>query len=93
MQVIVATVIRTMTVKSTIRSANLTVENEPARPESVSNVKRNNRAYVALTIEPFGLNFIGFLYRSIQTTERYLGCKQKLRVAVNDRLGIEPDAA
>src|SRR3954470_23558618 len=30
---------------------------------------------------------------SIQTTERYLGCKQKLRVAVNDRLGIEPDVA
>jgi integrase len=29
---------------------------------------------------------------SIQTTERYLGCKQKLRSAVNDRLGIEPDA-
>jgi len=30
---------------------------------------------------------------SIQTTERYLGCNQKLRRAVNDRLGIEPDAA
>jgi integrase len=30
---------------------------------------------------------------SIQTRERYLGCKQKLRIAVNDRLGIEPDAA
>ncbi len=30
---------------------------------------------------------------SIQTTERYLGCKQKLRTAVNDRLGIEPDLA
>jgi len=29
---------------------------------------------------------------SIQTTERYLGCKQKLRIAVNDRLGIEPGA-
>src|ERR671918_643439 len=29
---------------------------------------------------------------TIQTTERYLGCKQKLRTAVNDRLGIEPDA-
>jgi len=28
---------------------------------------------------------------SIQTTERYLGCKQKLRTAVNDKLGIEPD--
>jgi integrase len=27
---------------------------------------------------------------SIQTTERYLGCKQKLRHAVNDKLGIEP---
>jgi integrase len=27
---------------------------------------------------------------SIQTTERYLGCKQKLRCAVNDTLGIEP---
>jgi site-specific recombinase XerD len=30
---------------------------------------------------------------SIQTTECYLGCKQRLRCAVNDRLGIEPDAA
>jgi integrase len=28
---------------------------------------------------------------SIQTMERYLGCKQQLRHAVNDRLGIEPD--
>jgi len=27
---------------------------------------------------------------SIQTTEVYLGCKQKLRSAVNDRIGIEP---
>ena len=27
---------------------------------------------------------------SIQTTEHYLGCTQKLRSAVNDRLGIEP---
>ena len=30
---------------------------------------------------------------SIQTTERYLGCKQRLRCAVNDRFGIEPDGA
>jgi len=29
---------------------------------------------------------------SIQTTERYLGCKQKLRCAVNDALGLEPEA-
>ena len=27
---------------------------------------------------------------SVQTTEKYLGCKQRLREAVNDRLGIEP---
>ena len=29
-------------------------------------------------------------YVSIQTTERYLGCKQRIRSAVNDRIGIEP---
>ncbi len=27
---------------------------------------------------------------SIQTTEHYLGCKQKLRFAVNDKIGLEP---
>ncbi|HEY3940097.1 MAG TPA: site-specific integrase [Bryobacteraceae bacterium] len=27
---------------------------------------------------------------SIQTTEHYLGCKQTLRFAVNDKIGIEP---
>ena len=27
---------------------------------------------------------------SVQTTERYIGCKQHLRIAANDRLGIEP---
>lgn len=27
---------------------------------------------------------------SLQTMERYIGCKQRLRVAVNDKLGIEP---
>ena len=28
---------------------------------------------------------------SIQTTERYLGCKQRIWSAVNDRIGIEPE--
>lgn len=28
---------------------------------------------------------------SLQTTERYLGCKQNLRQAVNDRIGLEPN--
>jgi site-specific recombinase XerD len=30
---------------------------------------------------------------SVQTTEHYLGCKQKLRVAVNDKIGLEPIGA
>ena len=32
------------------------------------------------------------LRRSIQTTERYLGGKQRIRSSVNDRIGIEPPA-
>ncbi len=28
---------------------------------------------------------------SIQTTERYLGSNQRIRFAVNDRIGIEPN--
>jgi len=32
----------------------------------------------------------GRLAAVIQTTERYLGCKQRIRGAVNDRIGIEP---
>jgi hypothetical protein len=27
----------------------------------------------------------------VQTTERYLGCKQRLRNAINDSIGIEPE--
>src|SRR5450759_4939791 len=27
---------------------------------------------------------------SVQTTEKYLGCQQRLRGAVNDQIGIEP---
>jgi site-specific recombinase XerD len=30
---------------------------------------------------------------SVQTTERYLGCKQRLRDAVNDKIGLEPVAS
>jgi len=29
---------------------------------------------------------------SVQTTERYLGCKQRIQNAVNARIGIEPRA-
>lgn len=39
------------------------------------------------------LDHIQFLlgHVSIQTTGRYLGCKQRLSRAVNDKLGIEPE--
>jgi site-specific recombinase XerD len=39
------------------------------------------------------LEQIQFLFGhvSIQTTERYLGCMQRIRSAVNDRIGIEPN--
>lgn len=30
-------------------------------------------------------------HMSVETTEQYLGCKQRFRNAVNDRIGIEPD--
>ena len=29
-------------------------------------------------------------HESVQTTERYIGCKQRLRNAVNDQIGVEP---
>ena len=34
--------------------------------------------------------FLGHV--SIQTAERYLGCKQRIRAAVNDGVGIEPES-
>lgn len=39
------------------------------------------------------LEQIQFLLRhvSVQTTEKYLGCKQRLKEAVDDRIGIEPE--
>jgi integrase len=32
-------------------------------------------------------------HASVQTTERYIGCKQNLREAVNDRFGISMTSA
>lgn len=47
-------------------------------------------------VAPHGeLEQIQFLlgHVSVQTTERYLGCKQRLRNAVNDNIGLEPTAS
>jgi site-specific recombinase XerD len=55
---------------------------------------RHNRRTCARLCHSAGgeLEQIQFLlgHVSIQTTERYLGCKQRIRSAVNDRIGIEP---
>jgi site-specific recombinase XerD len=51
------------------------------------------RSCARLCHDPGGdLEQIQFLlgHVSVQTTERYIGCKQRFKVAVNDRLGIEP---
>jgi site-specific recombinase XerD len=53
------------------------------------------RTCARLCHQPGGeLEQIQFLlgHVSIQTTERYLGCKQRLRDAVNDHIGLEPDS-
>ncbi|WP_423201742.1 tyrosine-type recombinase/integrase [Edaphobacter modestus] len=31
-------------------------------------------------------------HRSVETTERYLGCRQRLVSAVNDNIGLEPSS-
>lgn len=35
-------------------------------------------------------NHTHYVAGSVETTERYLACKQRLRGAVNDRIGLEP---
>ena len=53
------------------------------------------RRYARLCHQAGGeLEQIQFLlgHVSVQTTERYLGCKQRFRNAVNDRIGLEPDS-
>jgi|SRR5580704_8330621 hypothetical protein len=55
----------------------------------------NGRGYAVSTPGSSGgeLEQIQFLlgHVSMQTTERYLDCKQRIRSAVNDRIGIEPN--
>jgi site-specific recombinase XerD len=73
-----------------VRSAAVTVGIEKLAPHDLSRTCARLCHLVGGELEQ-----IQFLlgHVPIQTTERYLGCKQKIRQAVNDRLGIEPDAA
>jgi integrase len=66
---------------------------ESARPIGVAAPHDLRRTCARLCHASGGeLEQIQFLlgHVSVQTTERYLGCKQRIRSAVNDRIGIEP---
>jgi integrase len=68
----------------------------PARSTGVAKLAPHNlRRTCARLCHASGgeLEQIQFLlgHVSVQTTERYLGCKQRIRSAVNDRIGIEPN--
>ena len=69
---------------------------ESARTIGVGLAPHNLRRTCARLCHASGgeLEQIQFLlgHVSVQTTERYLGCKQRIRSAVNDRIGIEPNA-
>jgi len=54
-------------------------------------IRRERKKVTAVPSDSSRFSSLGDV--AVQTTERYLGCKQKLRIAVNDRLGIEADAA
>ena len=63
--------------------------------ESLGPVARNCEHYVRQIVSSRAQDWkeqIQFLLGqvSIQTTERYLGCKQRIQGAVNDKIGIEP---
>jgi site-specific recombinase XerD len=72
-----------------------TVVREFARSASLAKLAPHDlrRTYARLCHEAGGeLEQIQFLLGrvSVQTTEHYLGCKQRLREAVNDNIGLEP---
>ena len=46
---------------------------------------------VQRNFELFGKRSAYTVYASVQTIEHYLGCKQRIRTVVNDRIGIEPN--
>jgi integrase len=65
-----------------------------ARSASLCRMRHRRRTCARLCHASGGeLEQIQFLlgHVSVQTTERYLGCKQRIRSAVNDRIGIEPN--
>jgi len=65
----------------------------PSKPESKNRrlttfVGRAPASATQQAVNPTRSSFLGHV--SVQTTEKYLGCQQRIRGAVNDRIGIEP---
>ena len=51
---------------------------------------RSQKHVLANAIWPSSfINSATAFLKAVQTTEKYLGCKQRLRQSVNDHLGIE----
>ena len=73
----------------------LTTQQDPEqRPISLAIERILRRTCARLCRDAGGeLDQIQFLlgHVSVRTTERYLGCKQRLHNAVNDRIGITPN--
>jgi hypothetical protein len=57
---------------------------------STSRFEENVRSFVSRGWRRTGADSVSSRARFYQTTERHLGCKQRIRGAVNDRIGIEP---
>jgi integrase len=62
-----------------------------AAAEAASNGEEQTQTSPENGGEPDQIQFL-LGHVSIQTTERYLGCKQRFHDAVNDHIGLEPDA-
>jgi len=75
-----------------IRQAHLRDEVGAPRSATLCRMRHDRRTCARLCHASGGeLEQIQFLlgHVSVQTTERYLGCKQRIQSAVNDRIGIE----
>jgi len=79
--------------KQTLTGQNSTSAARLGTVEERSSQLARSREFAGIVCHLAGgeLDQIQFLlgHASVQTTEHYLGCKQKLRHAVNDNLGLE----
>jgi len=77
-----------------VRAGNWLLANEARAlwelPDAKTLKGKRDRAILSLLLA-CGLRLL-LGHVSVQTTEKYLGCKQRIQNAVNDRIGIEPSS-